>query len=463
MGGKLIGIPLWAATVIAIFSGCSSMQTHKEQFVEVDRAFSNREFGSAALKLESAKADYYSAKDRVLFYLDVGMLYHYGEKESKSNESLTLAEDAIDELYTKSISKAVASMLLNDNALDYSGEAYEDVYLNVFKALNYIKMRQFDDAFVEVRRANNKLAQLEDKYRKIADDLSKQDTTGHKFKVGHNRFTNSALANYISFLMYRSQGKCSDAEIDARRIRETWKTESDFYNFPIPPLESCPDNGSPDARLNIVSFVGRSPELFARTLSIYTFKDAIGIYQSDGRTMKQIDVIQWPGMEESYHFKFSLPYMVKKGTLVWKAVFEVDNKEAGSLQMIESLEDAAVETYKLHEGITYLKTIIRAVAKGLANEALNKELDKKTGGGVWGNLTRLTTGALMDATENADLRLSRYFPARALVGEVKVKPGIHSVTVKYYDGNGQLLYVDFKGQIMVSKEGLNLVESSYLN
>ncbi|MGB9591004.1 MAG: hypothetical protein ACPL1K_00630, partial [Candidatus Kryptoniota bacterium] len=323
MNGKLSIVSSGIAIVALVLSGCTSMQTQKQQFVEVDKALSNREFGRAALKLESGKNEYYSAKDRVLFYLDLGMLYHYGEKELKSNESLTLAENSIDELYTKSVSKAIVSMLLNDNALDYSGEAYEDVYLNVFKALNYIKMKQFDDAFVEVRRANNKLAQLEDKYRKIADDLSKQDTTGHKFKVEHNRFTNSALANYISFLMYRSQGKCSDAEIDARRIRDTWKEESYFYNFPMPTLESCSDNNFSGTRLNIVSFVGKSPELFARTLSIYTFKDAVGIYQSDGKNQKQIDVIQWPGMEASYHFKFSLPYMEKKGTLVSRVVVEV--------------------------------------------------------------------------------------------------------------------------------------------
>jgi len=463
MGGKLLRLSLGVAITIGILSGCSSMQTQKKQFVEVDKAFSNREYGTAALRLESSKNEYYSAKDRVLFYLDLGMLYHYGDRGAKSNESLTFAENSIDELYTKSISKAIASILLNDNALDYSGEAYEDVYLNVFKALNYIKMKQFDDAFVEVRRANNKLAQLEDKYRKIADDLNKQDTTGHKFKVEHNRFTNSALANYISFLMYRSQGKCSDAEIDACRIRDTWKVESDFYNFPMPSLESCPEDRPSEARLNIVSFVGRSPELFARTLSIYTFKDAIGIYQSDGKSQKQIDLIQWRGMEASYHFKFSLPYMQKNGTIVSRVALEVDNREVCSLQTIESLEDVAAETYKLHEGITYLKTIIRAVAKGLANEAMNKELDKKTGGGVWGNLTRLATGSLMDATENPDLRLSRYFPARALIGEVKVGPGIHNVNIKYYASDGRLLYVDNKGQVTVSRDGLNLIESSYLN
>jgi len=96
----------------------------------------------------------------------MGMLYHYDGDYVKSNEFLTEAEYAIEDLYTKSVGKAVASMLLNDNALDYFGEDYEDIYLNIFKALNYFHMNKSEDAFVEIRRVNNKLNLLEDKYKK---------------------------------------------------------------------------------------------------------------------------------------------------------------------------------------------------------------------------------------------------------------------------------------------------------
>jgi len=465
-----ISIPLrrYTAVFLTFFfftfllSACSSMRTQKKQFVEVDKEVGSQNFRGAAFSLDKSKDKYYEKKDRVLFYLDLGMLYHYAKDYTRSNQTLTSAEDGIDELYTKSISKGAASLLLNDNALDYSGEDYENVYLNIFKALNYIGRNQYDEGFVEIRRTDNKLSQLEDKYQKIADDFNQSDDAKKKFKVDKIRFTNSALARYISLLMYRSEGKYDDARIDERKIGEAWSTESSVYGFPRPNLDEYLETTG-KARLNVISFVGKSPEIFARVFTIHTFKDAIAIYQYDGKKEEKLEVIPWQDMKSGYHFKFSLPYMEKKGTEVGKIGIDLNGGEVASLQTIESLENVAQETYKLHEGITYLKTIIRTVVKGLVNERLNEELDKKTGGGGWGELTRAITGAVVDITENADLRLSRYFPAKAMVGEYLVDPGTYHLVLRYYSTDGRLMHSDDKGAVKVSSDSLNLYESFFLN
>jgi hypothetical protein len=451
-----------AGLLSVLLSACSSVQTQKKQFAEVDNAVAAENFSGAASSLERSKDKYYEKKDRVLYYLDLGMLYHYGRIYPKSNESLTSAEDGIDELYTKSISKGAASLLLNDNALDYSGEDYENVYLNVFKALNYADEGNYEDAFVEVRRADNKLSQLEDKYQKIADDFNQSKDAKKKFEVEKIHFNNSALARYVSMLMYRSEGKFDDARLDAQKINDAWKTESAVYDFPQPSLDSYIGNTT-KARLDVIGFVGKSPELFARVLTIHTFKDAIAIYQSDGKKEEKLEVIPWRDMKDGYHFKFSLPYMEKKGTVVTRVAIELNGGEVASLQPIESLENVAQETYKLHEGITYLKTIIRTVVKGILNEKANEELDKHTGGGIWGSLTRAATSVAVDASENADLRLSRYFPAEALVGECLVDPGTYHLVLRFYSADGRLLHSDDKGSVSVNADSLSLYESFFLN
>ncbi len=390
------------------------------------------------------------------------MLYHYDRNSVKSNAMLSSAEDAIDELYTSSLSKGAASLLLNDNAMDYDGEDYEDVYLNVFKALNYLNQDQFDPAFVEVRRINNKLSRLKDKYNKIAEEYNKSDDAKKKFTVADNKFNNSALGRYLSMLMYRAEGKYDDARIDLREIDQAWKSQSQLYNFPKPDLDRYLAPSS-KAKVNVVTFVGNAPRLFAKNLTIHTFKDAVAIYTSDGKDEKELDVISWPEMTSGYHFKFSLPYMEKQGTKVAKAVLELNGIPSAQLYTIESLENAAEDTYKLKEGLTYLKTIIRTVTKGILNEKANAELDKKTGGGLFGELTRIATSAIVDASENADLRLARYFPAKAMVGEAEIEPGTYAAVIKYYGANGQLLYSDDKGQITASSKGLTLLQSAYLN
>lgn len=452
----LVVIPL---SVLVI--SCASWKSQKEQFVEVDKKVAMQDFESAALTLEAGKDFYYAKKDRVLYFLDLGLLYHYSRNVQKSNDVLTRAEESIDELYTSSISKGAASLLLNDNVMDYDGEDYEDVYLNVFKALNYLHQHQFDPAFVEVRRINNKLTHLKDKYNKIAEEYNKSDDAKKKFTVATNQFNNSALGRYLSMLMYRAEGKYDDARIDLQEIDNAWQSQAQLYNFPKPDFGKSLEKTS-KAKINVVSFVGKAPQLFARTFTIHTFKDVVAIYTSDGKKEEKIDAIVWPEMTSGYHFKFSLPYMEKQGTKVARVAVELNGSNVAELQTIESLENAAEDTYKLKEGITYLKTIIRTVTKGILNEKANKELDKKTGGGIFGELTRLASSALVDASENADLRLARYFPAKALVGEVDVDPGTYTVTLKYYTPNGQLLFADERGEITVTMNGLHLVQSAFL-
>ncbi len=107
-----------------------------------------------------AKKGYFGDKDRVLYWIDLGLLNHYADKDSLAIENLQLADYAIEELYTKSISKGAASMLLNDNALDYSGEDYENIYINVFKSLSYYRNGFSESALVEIRRLLEKLLHL---------------------------------------------------------------------------------------------------------------------------------------------------------------------------------------------------------------------------------------------------------------------------------------------------------------
>ena len=133
------------------------------------------------------------------------------------------------------------------------------------------------------------------------------------------------------------------------------------------------------------------------------------------------------------------------------------------LEMIEDIEKIALETYKIKEPLIYLKTITRAVLKGLAAEKGKSEISKQVGGGLLGDLSRLAADVAVDATENADLRISRFFPAKALVGEIEVTPGVHQFAIEYYSKKGTLLWVDELGEKEVTKKGLNLFESYYLN
>ena len=142
----------------------------------------NSNFDAAAVKLAKAKdAGEYKEKDRVLYYLDNGSVLHYADEYVESNILLEDADQSMEELFTKSISNIATSYLLNDNALDYYGEVYENLYVNIFKALNYLKLNKFNDAYVEIKRVNDKLNELNIKYGEMVDELN--DAENQEIKI----------------------------------------------------------------------------------------------------------------------------------------------------------------------------------------------------------------------------------------------------------------------------------------
>src|SRR5690606_34965108 len=86
------------------------------------------------------KTKVYQPKDQLLLYLEKGTAYHFAGEYKKSFNDFDLAERNIESNYTKSIARGIKSFVVNDNMLVYDSEDYEDVYINAFKALNFIHM-----------------------------------------------------------------------------------------------------------------------------------------------------------------------------------------------------------------------------------------------------------------------------------------------------------------------------------
>ncbi len=460
--------------IVIMIIGCSSTKTNVSQYEEIDKNIYLGNYQTAITQIESSKDKVYKEKDKVLYFLNLGILYHYSGQYEKSNDLLTKAEFAMEDLFTKSVSKLATSLLLNDNALDYSGEDYEDIYLNVFKALNYIHLNEKDASFVEINRINLKLDKLDDKYKDLGDKMgavlaskmNKEDTEEDesendenvKIKAEKNKFHNDALGKLLSMLLYRSDNDWDDAQMDLDKIKEAWHSQGQIYNFDMPQLDSYLET-TDDAKINIFSFIGKSPIKKAATYYITTFDGYVNITSTEPIAFSE--TMSWP-CEEGKHFKFSLPYMVKTGSDVSRISVIIDGVEAQELNMIENMENVAHTTFKVKAPITYIKSVARTILKGLAAEQAKDKMDKQIANPYLSFAAKLATNVAVDMTENADLRISRFFPSKAMIGEIEVSPGMHNVIIKYFDINNQLLYTDDQGVIFAKASELNLVESFYL-
>ncbi|MCF7847840.1 MAG: hypothetical protein K9M45_03230 [Kiritimatiellales bacterium] len=464
---SLVKATLLAAT-LSLLTGCAYFRTGKSHYAGMDNLLGRTDYGAAIQQIEKAKHKGYAQKDRAVYYLDMGMLHHLNGEYGKSNEFLEQAERSIEDNFTKSLTLSAGSLLLNDNVLPYAGEAYEDIYLNVFKALNYLSLNQPDEAFVELRRVNNKLLLLEDKYKKVAEKLNKAEDARETFRPGKSHFQNSALGRYLSMLLYRNDGKWDDVRIDREKIDLAWKLQPDVYTFSQPDLSPVTASVSPPrARVNVIAFGGLSPDKTADTLYLHTEENLVIISASSegywGEALANMHIIPWPGANAGYHFKVQLPHMKKRPSRVARITVDLGSETKLELQRIESLENVAVETFEIKKPLIYLKTITRAVVKGLAAEAGKAEMTEGVDDELLSFLIRIFTDIAIDITENADLRMSRFFPAEAYVGEAHIQEGVYPVTIRYYDYGNHLLLTDERGDVKIEAGRLNVVQSAYLN
>jgi len=460
------GTGIVLAAGILLLNSCASTRTYQSHYLDSDALVAQKNYQAASLVIEDNREIAYKEKDRVLYYLDLGMLYHYAGEYEKSNQALSEAERGIEELYTKSISKAVTSGILNDNALDYSGEDYEDIYLNVFKGLNYIAMGDPESAQVEIRRVHIKLNLLEDKYRKLIEEYNEYDEAEGTIEPIQNRFYNDALARYLGLLLYRAEGNEDSARIEYDNIGQAFLEQSHLYNFEKPEL---PEQTFQDSmgHLSVLAFTGYSPRKMAETFYLDTGKNIVYI-TSVSQSKEYVNQVMgfnflvMPGVEPGYHFKFQYPRMDLQSSSVNRIVLVVDGESVAEIPLLEKMESIAQEIFLLKQPLVIGKTILRTVTKGILKEAgkqaVNDQMSDDLGGALLGALIGVAADVAVDATENADLRISHYFPAYANALDVSLPPGDHMVQLEYYNGS-QLVYRDNVGLVKLQPGQLNLVES----
>jgi uncharacterized protein len=464
---------LFLFAVATLLVQCAATYTNSSYFSRLDSFIASGDFESALVNIDQAKeSEKYAYKDRLLYFLDKGVLLSYKGEYEQSNQYLNEAETAMEELFTKSISSGAVSLLLNDNALPYYGEVYENIYVNIFKALNFIKLDKFEEAYVEIRRVNVKLRELADKNRQLVENLNTSKDAAIPFKTETIDFYDDVLAHYLSYLIFRAEGEADNSRISLQKMQKAWETHSNIYNYAMPgavkkDLQAL-DAGAKKkpsapqtAKLNLIAFIGRAPQKKAIGGLITTYDNAIGISGLDMPIA--LPNIPFPNMKAGYHFKFSLPLMESGNSNVQRIEVSLDNNKVGEMELLEDLGQVAVQTFKSKIGIIYTKTLTRTVLKGLAAvEAKQKLREKTKASGIWADLMDAAVDIGVDATENADLRYCRTLPQQCYIGEFEVPVGAHTVNLTFISKQGQVIE-NQQWDMYEVDQGLNLIDTALLN
>ena len=452
--------------LFACFLSCASNHINPLNTIEQNIFSSEWSAAIAVIESDQAQRSLYPRRNSLLFHLDRGVVRHYAGFWRDSINDLLEAEKFIEAAFTRSITQEIGTFIANDNTRDYPGEDYEDIYINVFNALNFYHLNNLEGALVEIRRVNEKLRDLSVKYERARQRIvrSNSELDSPEYNIEAVRFSNSALARYLGVLFYRAIGNYDSARVDMEGLYNAYRLAPEVYNHALPSsLESelsIPENM---ARLNIIGFTGLSP----RKEEFNTF-------------------IPLPLEPPNHRTRLALPRLADRTSAINRVEVIINNEHSSpasdaerfNLDLLENIDNVVKETFKANYSLIVLKSTARTIAKSVAaagvsaavrNSDDEEELDEgdreererrereRNNNDLLGAIISIASRVVVDLSEQADIRMARFLPGAAYVGGINLVPGVYTVTVNYYGSNG-LVASERQHNIRIREGNLNLVE-----
>ncbi len=430
---KLAFLP--AFVLVLFFGGCSSVI----DISDTENLYRQGNFPAAYESLISKRESIIQRQGSLIMDMDAGLLSRLSGQYKLSNEQLSSSERKIQEAYTESVTANIASFIVNDNTRDYQGESYEDIYINVFKALNYLHLEEEESALVELNRSIEKQSLLKQKYERQAEKLTRyadeQGMASVKEDTYSMAFSSSALANYLSMVVARGIGDDNLFRYSLDQTERSFVTQPTLYPFPVPASLAKEAEPIPDrkARLTLVAFNGLSPQKHEVVDAVY--------------------------VSRNNYAKIAYPVLVERKSPIHQVVVSLEDGTIIPLEKIESLSSIAIETFKASSALSRLKAITRSTMKALGiavyDSITTEDKERTVGEEVLSWLMKIANYA----SESADVRSSHFLPSTAWVGSTDLEPGEYTLKVAFLDQGGRPMYTQTLPKVEVEVAQSNIAEA----
>jgi len=393
-----------------------------------------------------------SGKRQFLFDVNNGLLLSLMGKYEESNEYFEKAYLFGEDYRINYLNEAV-SYLTNPNFTAYRGEDHEHLMLLYFKALNYLKLGNYEDALVECRRLNIRLQQLADRYE--SEDKYKRD----------------AFINTLMGIIYDADHDYNNAFIAYRNAIEVY--ENDFtrlFNVQAPDqlkydlLRTARLSGLDDefekfkSRFGFTDYEvkasdggdliffwhnGLSPVKAEWGITFYIVRQGSTMIFSNpelGLTfpfnMSGYDEKQLAGLAQLSVFRVVFPKYVERPEYYTTGSIEIEGRTQ-PMQLLEDVDKIAFKCLEERMNLELSKALIRVALKKLEEYEV-KRSDRNLGS---------ILSVINALTEKADTRNWQTLPHTIYYARVPLKEGTNKVTFITGESNGQSHGHDFTYQV----------------
>ncbi|MDR2402269.1 MAG: hypothetical protein LBD32_02295 [Cytophagales bacterium] len=176
-----------------LLQSCSSFNAKQKQ---LHRTVVEGDYPQANKILDKDLKSERNSRNKLLYYMDRGIVAYLDHDYEKSNEFFNLA-DNIHEDQTSGVGDILLKYTINPSLTTYLGEDHEIFFIHYYKTLNYLALGQIDEALVECRRLNTELEVLSDKYKDqkkvYCKDAFAHTLMGIVYQAGHD-YNNAFVA-----------------------------------------------------------------------------------------------------------------------------------------------------------------------------------------------------------------------------------------------------------------------------
>ena len=430
---------LLALACLLVFSGCASMSTFSSYTSQL-ASYIERIKNGTPINLDRELVQQTSSADKILYLMERGRIAQIQGDFDTSKTSFKGAITAIkvnDEKAVISGSGAVSqvsALLVNDNAIPYTGDGYERVMLYHFQAMNYLAKSDVEGAGVEVRRAN---AEQELALKRHEKEIEQAENTAKEHNVSSNTpdsvvdayagldsfigsvknsFQN-AYTFYLSGVIYEIQGQTNDAYIDYKKALEIFPDNIYLQKDSIRLAQQLNRND------DLGRFKKKYPKAIDAISKEKSAENLIVIFEDDFVPQKEQVKIPIPvSLQEIVITAAAFPIYNVKRMPVDPIILSDRGNVIATSEPVCFMGSLAVKALKEKIPGIAIRQVIRSTVKGMAaNEAKNK----------FGLLGSLASSAYNFISENADVRSWTTLPFDVQIAQAALSPGEHSFLINY--------------------------------
>ena len=414
--------------LVAALAGCSIPGHH---YATVESLNAEGDFAGACYYVEEHAKDY-GKRNRLLYELDRGMLSFAAGDYPDAIEAFTEAERLMEKLYTISLSNEATTWVINDNMAPYRGEDFESVMVNLFLALSYANLGQIEDALVEVRKIDSKLAAINLQYDEAHKNAYREDPFAR-------------LLMGILYEMGRTNTDLNDAYISYHLALEGYESEYSRYGTAFPGVLA-------ENLLSLAAFMGEEqlqlvrqnfPHLHHPSLAERRELAEVYSLHFNGRAPVKMEEQIFLPLTDGYIANVAFPRYQRIPEQIAEASLHARSLEDNHVYqsefvLAEPIDSIAIENLENRQARILAKTTIRATAKFLAVKV--GEAMMQTEEGILPGLIVAGVGNLLVITsEQADLRSWRTLPAEILISKLTIPPGSYRFWAERTDNSGSLI------------------------